>query len=76
MSEVDGRTVMDQRRSKLEELYTRKVEYGTLVKDRFRPKVDLKKREELQNLIKDLQPKVKDDKLLAEKTKIEGQRNL
>jgi hypothetical protein len=47
-----------------------------LVKDKFRPKVDVKKREELQNLIRDLQPKVKDDKLLAEKTKIEGQRNL
>jgi hypothetical protein len=47
-----------------------------LVKDKFRPKVDLKKMEELQSLIRDLQPKVRDDKLLAEKTKIEGQRNL
>jgi hypothetical protein len=47
-----------------------------LVKDKFRPKVDVKKREELQSLIRDLQPKVRDDKLLAEKTKIEGQRNL
>ena len=57
-------------------MYTKKLEYATVVKSKFVPKIDQKKKEELQMLINDLRPKIKDDKLVAEKTKMEGYRNL
>jgi hypothetical protein len=41
------------------------LEYATAVKCRFAPKIDPKKKEELQLLINDLKPKPKNDQLLA-----------
>ncbi len=76
MTEIDRRTLRDEKKNKAEELYTKKVEYATIVKSKFVPKIDPRKKEEMQTMIKDLAPKMKDDKLVAEKTKMEGQRNL
>lgn len=47
-----------------------------MVKDKFVPKIDSQKKEELQKLINSQAPKFKDDNEIAIKTKMEGQKNL